>query len=186
MYRFWLKIVKFSLLCGVSPVLLYTALANAESIDPGRAISIFNILDSRKALTAQPRKTPKSLHKNLAIIIYQTAKPYIGRVPYAWGGTSIRTGMDCSAFSRFIMAKFNIALPRTAKTQAKEGSRVPMKELRPGDLIFFNASNHRPGIDHVGIYIGRDYFVHSCATKGVTLDKLRKYEHRVVTARRVL
>ena len=185
MYRFWLTIIRL-FLCGLSIILPFTKPSYAEGIDPGKAISILNTLDLRKAFPAQPRKKPTSSHKNLAIIIYRTSKPYIGRVPYSWGGTSVRTGMDCSAFSRFIMAKFGITLPRTARNQSKEGNWVPTKKLKPGDLVFFDASKKRPGIDHVGIYIGRDYFVHSCAAKGVTLDKLRKYEYKVVIARRVL
>ena len=29
-----------------------------------------------------------------------------------------------------------------------------MAEARPGDLLFFDYSSERPGIDHVGIYMG--------------------------------
>ncbi len=82
------------------------------------------------------------------------AREYLG-VPYRWGGTDPATGLDCSGFTQRVYADLGIAIPRTSSQQATAGSPVAsLDEARPGDLVFFDNSSGRPGIDHVGLYIG--------------------------------
>lgn len=104
---------------------------------------------------------------------------------YAWGGTSTK-GFDCSGFTMFVFAKFDISLTHSSKGQATKGEEVKKSDLRPGDLVFFNTSGS--GISHVGIYLGDDKFAHSASNKGVTINKLSEsyYSKRYVTARRVM
>ena len=82
------------------------------------------------------------------------AQQYLG-VPYRWGGTDPATGLACSGFTQRVYADLGIAIPRTSSQQATAGSPVAsLDEARPGDLVFFDNSSGRPGIDHVGLYIG--------------------------------
>lgn len=118
--------------------------------------------------------------------LYRVVRPYVGRVPYRFGGTSLKNGMDCSAFTRFVFKKFGVNLPRTAKQQAKVGVNVGRYMLRPGDLVFFDASPRRSGLDHVGIYLGENCFVHSVSGMGVVIQRLRDFQHPVVCGKRVL
>jgi hypothetical protein len=82
------------------------------------------------------------------------ARKYLG-VPYLWGGTDPAKGLDCSGFTKLVYGNLGIDLPRTSSQQATAGTAVAsLADARPGDLVFFDYSPGRPGIDHVGIYVG--------------------------------
>ncbi len=82
------------------------------------------------------------------------AQKYLG-VPYLWGGTDPTKGLDCSGFTQLVYRNLGIELPRTSSQQATSGQAVAsLAEARPGDLVFFDHSSSRAGIDHVGIYLG--------------------------------
>jgi len=112
---------------------------------------------------------------------------YIG-VPYRWGGSSPITGMDCSGLVQLVFRNsVGIDLPRTALEQSAQGNRVSVRELKPGDLVFFNTIGEN--ISHVGIYVGNGKFLHAPATgKLVRIDKLytKFWAQRYVTARRMI
>ena len=76
-------------------------------------------------------------------------------MPYLWGGTDPSKGLDCSGFTQLVYGNLGIDLPRVSSQQATAGRAVAsLDAARPGDLVFFDHSPARPGIDHVGIYIG--------------------------------
>jgi hypothetical protein len=82
------------------------------------------------------------------------AQKYLG-VPYLWGGTDPAKGLDCSGFTQLVFGNLGIDLPRTSSQQATSGRAVAsVAEARPGDLVFFDNSSSRAGVDHVGIYVG--------------------------------
>ena len=82
------------------------------------------------------------------------AQKYLG-VPYLWGGTDPAKGLDCSGFTQRVFGDLGIDLPRVSSQQATAGKAVAsLEQARPGDLVFFDYSKDRPGIDHVGIYLG--------------------------------
>ena len=91
-----------------------------------------------------------------------TAMGLLG-VPYRRGGNSAETGFDCSGFVRTIYSQtVGLVLPRRADQQAAATQSIDKKELKPGDLVFFNTM--RRTFSHVGIYIGDGKFVHSPRT----------------------
>ena len=67
---------------------------------------------------------------------------------------------------------------------------MPRYALKPGDLVFFDTSKNKRGyVNHVGIYIGGDKFIHaSSAKKKVTITSLESpfYKMRYKGARRYL
>jgi cell wall-associated NlpC family hydrolase len=86
--------------------------------------------------------------------VVSEAQKYIG-VPYLWGGTDPSKGLDCSGFTQLVFGNLGIDLPRVSSQQATAGRAVAsLADARPGDLVFFDHSSDRAGIDHVGIYIG--------------------------------
>ena len=106
-------------------------------------------------------------------------------VRYRWGGMSTR-GMDCSGLVALVLRDYGINAPHNSKALYKLGEAVSREELEAGDLVFFHTT--RPGISHVGMYIGEGKFVHASSSKGrVRVDRLDTgyYSKRLVGARRV-
>lgn len=102
--------------------------------------------------------------------IVSLARAQIG-TRYRHGGASPQRGFDCSGLVQYIMARFAMIVPRTARQQAAVG--VPVERdtslLRPGDLLTF-ASNSKASISHIGIYIGNGYFVHASSVAGRVIE----------------
>ena len=93
----------------------------------------------------------------LAERVIASAREHLG-VPYLWGGTSPR-GFDCSGLVQYVFRQHGIALPRVSKDQARAGVAVSAAEARPGDLVAFDNSRSRAGIDHIGIYLGNGKWI---------------------------
>ena len=80
--------------------------------------------------------------------------------PYRFGGKSPVTGFDCSGLITHVFAQaWGLALPHGVQAQSRIGVRVRIRELEPGDLVFYNTRN-RP-YSHVGIYLGEGRFIHA-------------------------
>jgi uncharacterized protein YgiM (DUF1202 family) len=124
----------------------------------------------------------------LAQDITDYAKQFIG-TPYRFGGTDLRTGVDCSGFTFSVFKHFGIELHRVSRDQINNGPRVERNNLQVGDLVFFNVGGNSV-ISHVGIYIGNSQFIHSGSTRniGVIISSLNEdyYNRMYVGAARVL
>jgi len=112
--------------------------------------------------------------------------------PYRYGGTS-RRGFDCSGFVKFVFSSVGIDLDRSSAAQAKQGEAVPLTQIQPGDLLFFNTRGLRKGISHVGIYLGEGQFIHASSWGGpgkrcVKMGELASsyFVNRLVAVRRVV
>ncbi|MQR01813.1 C40 family peptidase [Glaciimonas soli] len=105
---------------------------------------------------------------------------------YKFGGKNPEAGLDCSGMVSYVYQHAaDIKLTGSAAMMAKLGRVVSNKDLRPGDLVFFNTM-HRPA-SHVGVYIGDGRFVDAPSTNGkVRIDKLdnKYYAQRFEQARR--
>ncbi len=82
------------------------------------------------------------------------AKHLIG-VHYSWGGSSPRTGFDCSGFVRYVYGHFGVSLAHSSFADFWRGRKIGRWALKPGDLVFFD------GEGHVGIYVGHGRFIHA-------------------------
>ena len=81
-------------------------------------------------------------------------------VKYRYGGRTPETGFDCSGLIAHVFERaWGIVLPASTAALSKVGAAVKLKELQPGDLVFYNTRN-RP-YSHVGIYIGDGRFLHA-------------------------
>ncbi len=115
---------------------------------------------------ADAARAPSARQAREEARVVRFARRLLG-VRYVYGGTSPRTGFDCSGFTRFVYAHFGIALPHDAFAQFDLGRRVSRAGLQPGDLVFFD------GLGHVGLYLGGGLFIHAPHTgTRVSIDSL--------------
>ena len=119
--------------------------------------------------------------------IISYAKNFLG-ITYVYGGASPH-GFDCSGFTKYVFSKIGINLPHQAKQQIEKGAAIQSKaELLPGDLVFFKTKGSGT-INHVGIYLGDNRFIHASSGYGaVRISPLDSgyYFHRYVGARRLI
>jgi peptidoglycan endopeptidase LytE len=88
------------------------------------------------------------------------AQQYLG-YRYVWGGTSPRTGFDCSGYTWFVCQQAGINIPRyPLESQIASGARISMDQLQPGDLLFWQ-NTYKAGLSHTGIYLGGGRFIHA-------------------------
>ena len=120
--------------------------------------------------------------------VIRTAKRYLG-TRYVWGAQGPNR-FDCSGFTQYVIRKSKgVRLPRVSRKQAYYGKYVSRGNLRAGDLIFFDTSRRRRGyVNHVGIYIGSNKFIHASSAKHrVVISSLNRpfYNARFKWGRRV-
>ncbi len=100
-------------------------------------------------------------------------------------GTQYRTGgarpsgFDCSGLVQWAYRQAGVSLPRTAAGQSRVGTRVSLRDIRPGDLLFYYA-----GVGHVAIAAGDGMLVES-SQSGHPVARRRIYTHGLQLIRRV-
>lgn len=103
------------------------------------------------------------------------AKTFMG-TKYKLGGTSPRSGFDCSGFTVYVMKQVDVALSRTSQAQESNGKKVRLKKVQPGDLIFYRRSPLGK-VFHVSIVVANKsdgiYVIHS-TSRGVVIDNVTK------------
>ena len=112
------------------------------------------VAGARRASAATTRAKAQTHQLLLGERVVKFARHLLG-VPYVYGGSSPRSGFDCSGFVRYVYSHFGRVLPHSSYAQFNIGRRVARGALRPGDLLFFD------GVGHVGMYIGGGRFIHA-------------------------
>jgi probable lipoprotein NlpC len=103
-------------------------------------------------------------------------------VKYRLGGLD-KKGIDCSGFALLLEKDiYGLTIPRRSAEQANVIDNKSLNQLKEGDLIFFSFGGGE--IDHVGIYLNRNYFVHASPSRGIIVDDLNLpgYQKAIVKA----
>ncbi|HEY2576575.1 MAG TPA: C40 family peptidase [Streptosporangiaceae bacterium] len=86
--------------------------------------------------------------------------------PYVFGGTGpCQMGFDCSGLAQAAWAYAGVAIPRDTYEQWAALPHIPLSDLEPGDLIYFN------GESHVGMYVGGGYMI-DAPQPGMDVEKV--------------
>lgn len=103
--------------------------------------------------------------------VIKTARQLLG-IPYRYGGSTPKSGFDCSGLVYYSYRQAGLNIPRTSKQQYRQARPVSRRHLQPGDLIFFR-SKYGGFVSHVGIYLGKDEFIHAPSSgKKVSINRL--------------
>lgn len=122
--------------------------------------------------------------------LLKDAENYLG-APYKFGGNT-SSGFDCSGLTTKVFDENGFKLPRRSADQATAGKNIDVKEVKPGDLLFF-ATAGGTKVSHVGIVHtiendGEVKFIHASTSKGVIISSLNeKYWNKAyLSAQRIL
>ncbi|RZS87480.1 cell wall-associated NlpC family hydrolase [Motilibacter rhizosphaerae] len=74
---------------------------------------------------------------------------------YRYGGTSPRSGFDCSGYVSYVYRQLGIALPHSSAAMRSRVQRISRSQVRPGDLVFVSRGGR---VSHVAIYAGGGYW----------------------------
>lgn len=107
-----------------------------------------------------------------ATVALNFALSQVGK-PYIWGATG-PDGYDCSGLTQTSYRQAGIYLPRTTRDQYYATARVPLADMRPGDLIFYSSNGAPSGIYHVAIYAGGGMRVHA-PSPGKFVEHVKMY-----------
>ncbi|MEO5816880.1 MAG: C40 family peptidase [Gemmatimonadaceae bacterium] len=165
---------------AASSLLILSACAQGIQFSPGQVLSaavmIGDVVDRSTRASGSGRRTgsgsaagvriPRSPAPTAAAArILETADRYVGTT-YVWGGNTPDSGFDCSGFTRYVLARQGIQLPRTAREQARAGESVALdySAFLPGDLLFF--AEPKEAVSHVAIYVGDGRIIHASSAMG--------------------
>lgn len=129
-----------------------------------------------KAVFGSPSVKAKTLGDKIA----DSAKSYVGKVKYVKGGTSLKTGCDCTGFVQAIYGLNGIKLDNKLSSWGKSIGTDVNKAL-PGDIFTYKNGT---GIHH-GIYVGGGKVVHAANPKeGVKISNWNSMSRPLVGIRR--
>ncbi|MFE5514362.1 NlpC/P60 family protein [Streptomyces sp. NPDC056529] len=130
------------LLAGLSPTQLtrLTELERTQTAGAQRELLGSGVLDG-------PRNPSRAGGEALGFAVAQIGKPY------EWGAEGPEA-YDCSGLTQRAWAAAGRRIPRTSQEQWRMLPRIPLTELRPGDLVVYF-----PGATHVAVYLGEGLVV---------------------------
>lgn len=127
---------------------------------------------------------PAASASDVAAVAITYALAQLG-TPYRWGGETPGVGFDCSGLTQAAYAAAGVRIPRTSTAQWTTLPHVPLADIAPGDLLFFQPGEFQPGLPgHVGIYLGNGQMVdapHTGAT--VRIEVLSRWPAPMGAAR---
>ncbi len=119
----------------------------------------------------------KDSHYQLRTRLVSQAAQQIGS-RYRGGKQSRAEGFDCSGLIFYAFQKNDIKTARISRQLAQDAKRIPVKDAKPGDLLFFG---HKGTIGHVGMVAANDTsgmsMIHASSSKGVIKENISKQKY---------
>lgn len=141
---------------------------------------------AKKDSEKSQEKSSKDKKKSIKTVsnIEKKASRYIG-VRYKYGGTTSK-GFDCSGYVWRVYQDIGMDFSRaSSKEYFKRGQKISQKNAKKGDLVFFRSKGR---INHVGIFLGGNRFIHSSSSRGVIESSLENsyWKPRIAGFRRFI
>ncbi|MFR9164840.1 MAG: C40 family peptidase [Dysgonomonas sp.] len=150
-------------------LLLFSSIFLFSSCHSGKSV-VYNPAEVRQ-LSQQMGFPVDNNDENIPL--YAEASVWLG-VPYRYGGLS-RRGIDCSGLvHRIYKNVYNKNVSRSTRDLEKDVKKISKKNLKAGDLVFFATSKKSKKINHVGIYLKDNCFVHASTSRGVIISSLKE------------
>jgi len=121
-----------------------------------------------------------------ALVLIPKALSFLG-TPYRYAAADA-SGMDCSGFVMTALTGLAIGAPRSSAAYSSYG--MPVRgDPAPGDVLLFGEKGGVERVEHVGLYLGDGWFVHSASAgprTGVIMSRLDEsyWSARYLGARR--
>ncbi|HVD64595.1 MAG TPA: C40 family peptidase, partial [Lapillicoccus sp.] len=131
------------------------AAARAATAAPPPATTKATTKPTTTKPTSTPPPPPAPSSGVAAVIAF--ARAQLGE-RYVWGGAGPDV-WDCSGLTMMAWRQAGVRLSHYTGYQWAETDRVPISQLRPGDLVFYGTSG--PNSHHVGLYIGNGQMIHA-------------------------
>lgn len=157
------------------------AAAHQKSLlDTSLAVARVNATLNRTPRFEYAKSKTVSLTDQRAKKVVAAALSRVSTGQYVWGASG-GNSFDCSGLMMYAYRQIGISLPHSSSAQSRLGKAVSIKNLKPGDLLFFYSPVH-----HVGLYIGDGKFVHARNTRDdLEVDTISGYGH-FTSARRII
>ena len=123
-----------------------------------RAASVGSGGTTTSTFTGPTGPTATEAQRAVAFAYAQLGKPYV------WGATG-PDSFDCSGLVMAAWASAGVSIPRVTYQQWATLPHVPMSDIQPGDLVFFDA------VGHVAIYVGNNMII-DAPQPGESVEKI--------------
>jgi peptidoglycan endopeptidase LytE len=160
-------------------------------IPPGTRVRIPTIKDSPPKQQNPIKQVKVKQHIDIAPSIITLGRRLRG-TPYKFGaGPYPRSRrFDCSSYLQYIFGRNGVKLPRNSRAQARVGRFITLRDVEPGDLLFFRRDRYSDNrIGHVGVDIGGGRMLNTYKSPpGVTISRWRSpfWLKRHITTREIL
>ena len=142
-----------------------------------------------KPISSKPSRAEDAEMMQFRTEIIGYAQNFLG-LRYRSAGHSPKTGFDCSGFTNFILNEFGVKVSTASSSQSRQGLKVSLKDVLPGDLVFFGG---RGGIQHVAMVVEKTaagiFCVHSTCTRGIIVENIstsKYWKPKILFARDVI
>lgn len=153
-------------------LVLTSCLSRPESRIPARKTNTYNVNTNNGTLLANYAAILGVQESELQNgELYAFIDDWMG-APHRLGGLT-KSGIDCSAFINQLYSQvYDKSLPRASYEMADEVKRKYENQLTEGDLVFFSFGKKK--VDHVGLYLRNNKFLHVSTSKGVMISDLHE------------